>query len=76
MFMRYKKYSKVLYENTLLYISETEINLCTNTVQLRLKALLRTRKEGALTRSPVPRCLGFLERNFDTGFFTTLGLFL
>lgn len=32
------------------------------------------RKLGASTRSRVPRCFGFLETNFDTGFFTTLGL--
>ncbi len=45
-----------------------------NTVQLRLKALLIMWKLGAWTRCPVPLCFGFLERNFDTGFFTTLGL--
>ncbi|BAZ22861.1 hypothetical protein NIES4073_37490 [Kalymmatonema gypsitolerans NIES-4073] len=46
-----------------------------NTVELRLKASLIIRNQGALTRSPVPGCFGFFEQNFDTGFFTTLGLF-
>lgn len=45
--------------------------LTTNTVQLRLKGLLMMWKLGASTRCPVPLCLGFLEQNFDTGFFTT-----
>ena len=45
-----------------------------NTVQLRLKAVVRIRKAGAAIRCPASRCTSFFERNFDTGFFTTLGL--
>ena len=33
-------------------------------------------KTGGLVFIPVPLCLTFLDLNFETGFFTTLGLFL
>jgi hypothetical protein len=33
-------------------------------------------KTGGLIFIPVPLCLTFLDLNFETGFLTTLGLFL
>ena len=37
---------------------------------------LKTINTGGSIIIPVPLCLTCLERNFETGFFTTLGLFL
>jgi hypothetical protein len=39
-------------------------------------AVLKTINTGGFIIIPVPLCLTCLERNFETGFFTTLGLFL
>jgi len=39
-------------------------------------AVLKTINTGVFIMMPVPLCLTCLDRNFDTGFFTTLGLFL
>jgi len=38
--------------------------------------VLKTINTGVFIRMPVPLCLTCLDRNFETGFFTTLGLFL
>ena len=39
-------------------------------------AVLKTINTGVFIMMPVPLCLTCLDRNFETGFFTTLGLFL
>jgi hypothetical protein len=39
-------------------------------------AVLKTINTGGFIMIPVPLCLTCLERNFETGFLTTLGLFL
>jgi len=39
-------------------------------------AVLKTINTGGFIMIPVPLCLTCLDRNFETGFFTTLGLFL
>ena len=39
-------------------------------------AVLKTINTGVFIMIPVPLCLTCLDRNFETGFFTTLGLFL
>src|SRR4028118_749457 len=39
-------------------------------------AVLKTINTGVFIMMPVPLCLTCLDRNFDPGFFTTLGLFL
>jgi hypothetical protein len=38
--------------------------------------VLKTINTGVFIMIPVPLCLTCLDRNFDPGFFTTLGLFL
>jgi hypothetical protein len=39
-------------------------------------AVLKTINTGGFIMIPVPLCLTCLDRNFETGFLTTLGLFL
>ncbi|MDV2991063.1 MAG: hypothetical protein N4J56_000717 [Chroococcidiopsis sp. SAG 2025] len=47
--------------------------LYSNTVHLRLRCA-EDKENRRIGSEGVARCLGFFERNLDTGFFTTLGL--